>query len=316
MPRVTLQWVHGPRTVVIHAMALANVELHRRLQWVHGPRTVVIAAAERTSPGGGLGFNGSTVREPWLLNRASFVRHRLSGFNGSTVREPWLFSGERRAGAERLSASMGPRSENRGYFYHSAGMGANWKGFNGSTVREPWLFRETGNRPPEPSGFNGSTVREPWLLSCWPQKNGRRLSFNGSTVREPWLFVSNSTADSGYLRLQWVHGPRTVVISCAARLRSTRTRASMGPRSENRGYSCSAHSPSTEPRPCFNGSTVREPWLLDEHDTTPGFLAKLQWVHGPRTVVISAHIKGKHSACLASMGPRSENRGYLTEADS
>ncbi len=41
-----LQWVHGPRTVVILSTgaqkAASKVQAHFQLQWVHGPRTVVI----------------------------------------------------------------------------------------------------------------------------------------------------------------------------------------------------------------------------------------------------------------------------------
>ena len=136
-----LQWVHGPRTVVIQLRWLpAACDRRLGLQWVHGPRTVVMT---RTFSAGlpACGFNGSTVREPWLYgNRRRWCCVRPS-FNGSTVREPWLCQ-DRRTGvgpAGQLqwvhgprtvvmpiavgadpqkaisSASMGPRSENRGY---------------------------------------------------------------------------------------------------------------------------------------------------------------------------------------------------------
>ena len=62
-----------------------------RLQWVHGPRTVV------------------------MLPRALSIKHLIQCFNGSTVREPWLLQGDSQLGQEGQLASMGPRSENRGY---------------------------------------------------------------------------------------------------------------------------------------------------------------------------------------------------------
>ena len=66
-------------------------------------------------------------------------------------------------------------------------------------------------------------------------------------------------------QLQWVHGPRTVVMVDGPQWQAFRVEASMGPRSENRGYDC-------------------------------------DW---------AAACVGER---LASMGPRSENRGYVESA--
>ena len=90
--------------------------------------------------------------------------------------------------------------------------------------------------------------------------------------------------------------------------------ASMGPRSENRGYgtACGKVDRSYDR---FNGSTVREPWLwtaaivIDEPMRMP-----LQWVHGPITVVMAEYGHG-YGRRVASMGPRSDNRGYGDDAD-
>src|SRR6478672_11314409 len=86
--------------------------------------------------------------------------------------------------------------------------------------------------------------------------------------------------------LQWVHGPITVVMSLDVPLPYPRAVASMGPRSDNRGY----------------GYAV---WPRG------GARVKLQWVHGPITVVMSPAIPSSRRARSASMGPRSENRGYV-----
>ncbi len=86
-------------------------------------------------------------------------------------------------------------------------------------------------------------------------------------------------------KLQWVHGPRTVVIAAL--------RGCTG--------ACGR---------CFNGSTVREPWLSSMSCTSARATSGLQWVHGPRTVVIGCMWSACSVSRAASMGPRSENRGY------
>src|ERR1035438_1004093 len=85
--------------------------------------------------------------------------------------------------------------------------------------------------------------------------------------------------------LQWVHGPRTVVIGNRDARMIQPLRASMGPRSEDRGYRTRSRRKRTG-RWRFNGSTVRGPWLSVE----------------------PARFHAGDTA--ASMGPRSEDRGY------
>src|SRR5436853_257003 len=85
-----------------------------RLQWVHGPRTVVMVGDARQREALPEGFNGSTVREPWLWQQGGLSQWCKTRFNGSTVREPWLWS-----------------------YGQLLSLGTD--GFNGSTVREPWL---------------------------------------------------------------------------------------------------------------------------------------------------------------------------------
>ena len=70
--------------------------------------------------------------------------------------------------------------------------------------------------------------------------------------------------------LQWVHGPRTVVMRIAR----------VGRRLQERG---------------FNGSTVREPWLWPAARVSRLRQQLLQWVHGPRTVVMIALLDGDQS---------------------
>ena len=61
-----LQWVHGPRTVVMVNREYLYAEVMELLQWVHGPRTVVMwRRPGKQTLRGSPGFNGSTVRGPW-----------------------------------------------------------------------------------------------------------------------------------------------------------------------------------------------------------------------------------------------------------
>src|SRR5438034_707100 len=85
--------------------------------------------------------------------------------------------------------------------------------------------------------------------------------------------------------LQWVHGRKTVVLLQFERKSINRLNASMGPRSENRGF---------DGYPCL--VTIAIP--------------KLQWVHGRKTVVLYRRGSGNRAIRHASMGPRSENRGF------
>ncbi len=141
-------------------------------------------------------------------------------------------------------ASMGPRSENRGYLglwwgTHPAEKGLQW-------VHGPRTVVIFGQLPRFIQSllfrFNGSTVREPWLFKSTWSSSSIRSSFNGSTVREPWLLLCEAVG----IEVPYI--------------------ASMGPRSENRGYLVS-----------FTGVV------------TDG--SALQWVHGPRTVVIDDRIR-------------------------
>src|SRR5436190_1928127 len=67
----------------------------------------------------------------------------------------------------------------------------------------------------------------------------------------------------------------------------------------------------TDDRSCFNGAAVREPRLWNTATIRALCGVKLQWGRGPRTAVMlqSGHVIDYHR--LASMGPRSENRGYV-----
>ena len=136
--------------------------------------------------------------------------------------------------------------------------------------------------------------------------------------------------------LQWVHGPITVVMQssqwhCPCRLYD----ASMGPRSDNRGYGRNAGVDdrrrcvaSMGPRSDNRGyaSTGRPQtdaglqlqWvhgpitvvMASVADRGAAAARRLQWVHGPITVVMVGSPAMTADRLAASMGPRSDNRGY------
>src|SRR5438034_707103 len=85
-------------------------------------------------------------------------------------------------------------------------------------------------------------------------------SFNGSTVGKPWFCTGEDPGTEQFVMLQWVHGRKTVVLTV-------------------KRICCVA-----------NG--------------------ELQWVHGRKTVVLEAEAWAAWHKSKASMGPRSENRGF------
>ena len=134
--------------------------------------------------------------------------------------------------------------------------------------------------------------------------------------------------------LQWVQRPRTPVM---AKLEATVARletASMGPASENAGYGSKQNSaglfsrasmgPASEnagygnprradcpERASFNGSSVRERRLCRRTARAAVTAARLQWVQRPRTPVMIGNVADGSPQAVASMGPASENAGYV-----
>ena len=90
---------------------------------------------------------------------------------------------------------MGPRSENRGYAKRLCGPSGPVKGLQ-------WVHG------PENRGY--AKVRTPRI-------EPRQAGFNGSTVRRTVVMPRRPRASgSAFAMLQWVHGPRTVVMYLAA----------------------------------------------------------------------------------------------------
>ena len=88
--------------------------------------------------------------------------------------------------------------------------------------------------------------------------------------------------------LQWVHGPRTVVMSKRPVRSSHYVDASMGPRSENRGYASTVRLTSWRSRAASMGPRSENRGYVKQHrEAAADWRLALQWVHGPRTVVMA-----------------------------
>ena len=258
------------------------------LQWVHGPRTVVMAWLDGDTFAFVAGFNGSTVREPWLCPVA--VAH-----------EP-----------APCAASMGPRSENRGYGRRRIVVEVSPVRFNGSTVREPWLCNATGPWAWMSDALQWVHGPRTVVMSC--SSVGPGLSTPSlQWVHGPRTVVMEGEGDKPPVppELQWVHGPRTVVMRprrSFSALISAELQWVHGPRTVVMGH---RRMDRHFPIPGFNGSTVREPWLCEQSQYATG---AMPWASmGPRSEnrgYAGRHHREGYVQAGASMGPRSENRGY------
>ena len=139
--------------------------------------------------------------------------------------------------------------------------------------------------------------------------------------------------------LQWVHGPITVVMRASTVVLRHGGLASMGPRSDNRGYAANgdARRPSAVQLQWVHGPitvVMRAAWSDSERIRIAASMGPrsdnrgygrraaaigssydgLQWVHGPITVVIDRAMRALADARRASMGPRSDNRGYRVDS--
>ncbi len=107
---------------------------------------------------------------------------------------------------------MGPRSSDRGYDAAMPRRNVHVTASMGPRSSDRGYARELPLMGKEPESFNGSTVLRPWLCT---------IPIYLKIIEE---------------LLQWVHGPQTVVMIPAGALVLLEGRASMGPRSSDRGY--------------------------------------------------------------------------------
>ncbi len=229
----------GPRSSDRGYDNSTGIDPERRdgLQWVHGPQTVVMFAR-----------NWRPIRMAmlqWVHGPQTVVMRELPLVEWVEDALQWVHGPQ-----TVVMPCRGHRLFRRS------------PRFNGSTVLRPWLCRgRRRNDPaarqlqwvhgpqtvvmltmdaspvPRPRSFNGSTVLRPWLCVRVRWRLSDWIGFNGSTVLRPWLWLM------------------------AGKRMGQLYRASMGPRSSDRGYGGDDEMPRRGARRRFNGSTVLRPWL-------------------------------------------------------
>ncbi len=134
-----LQWGHDPKTVDGGPSLLVR-SMRRWLQWGHDPKTVDGTGSRPTG------------------------RCAIACFNGATIRRPWMAAPRRGAPRRSPAASMGPRSEDRGWVEEVSRTHQSSFSFNGATIRRPWMVEKiAGGKGIGKYGFNGATIRRPWM---------------------------------------------------------------------------------------------------------------------------------------------------------
>src|ERR1043165_3871657 len=128
-----LQWVHGQITVVM-PLPVEDLFIHPLLQWVHGQITVVMNTR----------VNAANVAYTlqWVHGQITVVMSPNRNHQGGG-RQASMGPRSDNRGYENLEervnkkikASMGPRSDNRGYGSSPLLSTDSWRRFNGSTVR-------------------------------------------------------------------------------------------------------------------------------------------------------------------------------------
>ncbi len=213
------------------------------------PRLTLASMRPRSSDRGEHHRTGFTYTGSFSLQ----CGHGLRTVENSTKRGRAPFS---------TRASMRPRSSDRGELPARLEHGARHTCFNAATVFGPWRTTTAHRSSAVGEGFNAATVFGPWRT-------------NNALTNLRW--------DTP---LQCGHGLRTVENHRPAQVRSGSTRASMRPRSSDRGERLLSNTfASWEDR--FNAATVFGPWRTRaRRDKLPG-------------------------TGQASMRPRSSDRGEL-----
>ena len=211
---------------------------------------------------------------------------------------------------EAGQASMGPPSEDGGYVAKVALARRVGIRFNGAAVRGRRIWTVIGRLSAYGKGFNGAAVR------------GRRISSSA-------VILPAATS-----LLQWGRRPRTADIDEIEIHATDALTASMGPPSEDGGYTA-ASLPSRIFRRGFNGAAVRgrRIFVVDVPAMGSAYAASmgppsedggyaqvgavavdgpwLQWGRRPRTADIAWLTGRAPTYIVASMGPPSEDGGYV-----
>jgi len=326
-----LQWGRGLSTAEI-IDARDNPAPRAALQWGRGLSTAEIPQGPRRRPDALPRFNGAAVFQPRKY--------------GQTIEGPcyyWPLQWGRGLSTAEIChcgfpmpppvrASMGPRSFNRGnakretkeYKAMRASMGP--RSFNrGNAIGQTRAYR-LGRASMGPRSFNRGNAMAVVYRRTWQK------GFNGAAVFQPRKCMICDFEVTREGELQWGRGLSTAEIILQPVARTRPGRASMGPRSFNRGNElvqqwlhlqwsrfngaavfqprkCPAEILRPTQRGCFNGAAVFQPrksWEL------PVF-RRHSWIAsmGPRSFNRGngrvSWIRGEWHG--ASMGPRSFNRG-------
>ncbi len=259
-----LQWGHDPKTVD-GRMEPGPLEglLQTLLQWGHDPKTV---DGREHFPseifGNSLRFNGATIRRPWMVEALQ-------------------------ATSRRWDASMGPRSEDRGW--------------GGSDARRSSLPKASMGPRSEDRGWGACPSPPTHSTCCWLQWGHDPKTVDG------WIRLVGITLTC-CLSLQWGHDPKTVDGPTLVKNWIFNSIASMGPRSEDRGWLWRTEAAGHQ-GVGFNGATIRRPWMAFAGRRCR-LQHALQWGHDPKTVDGTYWRIHPRLLAQASMGPRSEDRGW------
>ncbi len=138
------------------------------------------------------------------------------------------------------------------------------------------------------------------------------VGFNGAAVFQPRKFDLSSLTALPEGLLQWGRGLSTAEILIDAGAGKKHRGASMGPRSFNRGNLPQVMRWSETVR-CFNGAAVFQPRKLRLSIPVYTNFGLLQWGRGLSTAEIQPRRHRHALGDLASMGPRSFNRGNMDD---
>ncbi len=302
------------------------------LQWGHDPKTVDGPARQRVHPGRVASMGPRSEDRGWA-NCTPVLPWMLASFNGATIRRPWMDPGLVPGPARLEPASMGPRSEDRGWAEIRAGgrvamVLLQW-GHDPKTVdgaRTHWA----DVRQMLPS-FNGATIRRPWMelkkggiffsshQLQWGHDpktvDGRVCSVTSVAIPRLQWGHDPKTVD-GYRptvavasvwMLQWGHDPKTVdgLLRCSSRPCIPPLQWGHDPKTvdgSSNGAKCSGSRG-------FNGATIRRPWMgFRPYPSAPrsnrfnGATIRRPWM--------DENDPGARGLSAASMGPRSEDRGW------
>ena len=267
------------------------------------PRRVCSAAARSR-------FNGAAVRRPRRAACSSVAEIDAANVPSRASMGPRSVRPRRVAGARdaaaSTSASMGPRSEDRGEDGAHGADRRRMTGFNGAAVGRPRRGGSRGASSTDAS-FNGAAVGRP-----------RRASSGFVGARGSRASTGPRSEDRGEDRLRVrshgtrrcfngaaVRRPRRVAVDCsmAVAVRS----ASTGPRSEDRGERSRRRQLQRLDRERFNGAAVGRPRRALDVQRAPRWTERLQRGRGPKTAESACD-----AACIAGARLLQRGRGRET----